>query len=68
MDRMEVIRSLQNAFYSAKSIKRDKFPSLYLSKGAHKNLPLRHTPWRELPGRTNVLHVTDPRYAKMFEK
>lgn len=68
MDRMEIIRSLQNSFYSTTAIETDKRPSLDLSKGIYTNLPLWRVNWTELPGRTNVLHVHDPRYTNMFEK
>jgi len=67
-NRMEVIRSLQSAFYGSTAIEDDESPLLDLSTGTYTNLPLWRVSWTEIPGRSNVLHVHDPRYTNMFEK
>ena len=66
MNHMQVVRSLQAAFYKSTSGDMPQ-QSLDLKTGMFHNLPLWRVPWNEVPGRTNVLNVHDGVYTNMFE-
>lgn len=66
LDRMQVIRSIQESFYRSPSDS-DRTPLLDLASGVFYNLPLWRVPWSEVPGRTNILNVHEGMYTHMFE-
>ena len=67
MDHMQLVRSLQEAFYKSSNGDMPR-QSLDLKTGIFHNLPLWRVPWNEVPGRTNVLNVHEGIYTNMFER
>eukprot|EP00977_Amphora_coffeiformis_P000188 scaffold54_cov158-Amphora_coffeaeformis.AAC.2 len=78
--RMELVRSLQETFYSSPStssavgpedgddVRNQDEGSQWLSeKGIMTNLPLWRVGWIEVPGRSNILNVHEGHYTHMFE-
>jgi Lon protease-like protein len=61
---MEMVRSIQNAFYQQNN---DTKVSLDPSSGILRNLPMWRVQWTELPGRSNVLNIHEGIYTNMFE-
>mmetsp|Transcript_15126 Transcript_15126/g.17396 ORF Transcript_15126/g.17396 Transcript_15126/m.17396 type:complete len:532 (-) Transcript_15126:96-1691(-) len=68
--RMNIVRSLQRSFYSSPSDvgeNNDSETIVDVTTGTISNLPLWRVGWTELPGRSNVLNVFEPKYTHMFE-
>ena len=68
--RMEMVRSLQEAFYSSPSSTTtvpDEAPQFSSQNGIMTNLPLWRVGWIEVPGRSNILNVHEGHYTHMFE-
>ena len=67
--RMEMVRSLQKAFYSSPSEDDSSLPHPQLDPktGILSNLPLWRVGWVEVPGRANCLNVHEGQYTHMFE-
>jgi Lon protease-like protein len=72
--RMNIVRSLQNSFYSSASNSEDEASASNWSStivqngGSIPHLPLFRVPWIEVIGRTNVLFIHEPMYTNMFEE
>lgn len=64
--RMELVRSLQSAFYRS-SAETNAATFLDDTSGILHHLPLWRVQWTELPGRSNVLNVHEGTYTNMFE-
>lgn len=60
--RMQWVRSLQTTFYT------NTTTSTLLQYDMLYDLPLWKVSWTELPGRTNILNIHDPRYTNLFER
>jgi hypothetical protein len=66
--RMEMVRSLQKAFYSSPDDETAlPRPELQTNTGILTNLPLWRVGWVEVPGRANCLNVHEGQYTHMFE-
>jgi len=65
---MDIVRSLQTAFYSSPGGGASTRTEISADAGIAYNLALWRVPWIELPGRTNVLNVHNPVYTNMFEQ
>jgi Lon protease-like protein len=70
---MEIVRSLQESFYSSPA-STSLSSSYYTPQHATfrgdtvENLPLWRAAWQEVPGRSNILHLSDAMYTNMMEQ
>ena len=65
--RMDMVRSLQKAFYQPNEVDEGTRPKLDESTGILTDLPLWRVGWVETPGLANCLNVHEGQYTHMFE-